>query len=248
MDPTFGGVKSAVVLGASSDIGLELLKRLDGDVPLLLTHAFTNGARLREWARGARSRVEVLEADLSDAAQTEALAARVEDAVPHPEALIHLAAPKVRLSRFKDLNPDDFEIELRAQFLGPLRLLLRWAPRMASARNGRLLFLLTANTAARVPAGMAPYTAAKYALLGLARSLASEYGPRGVRVHALSPGMTRTSFLERLHPSIVDQAAETSPLGRLCQPCEVAEALAFLLSDGAAFFHGSNLLMDGGAV
>jgi 3-oxoacyl-[acyl-carrier protein] reductase len=246
MEPSFGDIESAVILGASSDIGLELLARLDGRVPLLLLHAFKNGERLRQWARQARSKTVVCDADLSDFGQVDALAKSFEAYVPVPGAWVHLAAPRVRLARFKDHPPEDFETELKAQFHGPLRLLRRWTPKMASACRGRLLFLLTAPTVGRVPSGMAPYLSAKFALLGLMRSLAAEYGPKGVRVHALSPGMTRTGFLEHIHSSVVEQAAEASPLGRLCTPVEVADALAFLLSEQAAFFHGVNLPMDAG--
>jgi 3-oxoacyl-[acyl-carrier protein] reductase len=232
-----------LVLGASSDIGMELLRELDGQVGQILAHANQNLARLQAYAQGSASQVRPLQADLSDPAQVQALLAELEGE-GLPQAVIHLAAPRLRMLRFKDATDADFRSELEAQVLGPQALLASLCPRMAKAGPGKLIFLLSSVTLDEVPAGLAPYTVAKYALLGLMRSLAAEYGPKGLSASALSPGMVDTAFLQHLHPSVVERAAEASPRGRNATAGEVAKKLGAMLL-GAENLNGKNLNLEG---
>ena len=235
-------LENAVILGASADIGLALLRRLDGQVPLLLAHGNQGADKLKDFAAKAQSSVHVLRADLNEAAQVEGLSRQIE-ALCQPQALVHLAAPKPRMGRFKDLGLEDYEREMRVQFFGPLALFKALAPAMASRRQGRLLFLLSELTMGPMPSGWAPYASAKFALLALMRSLAVEYADKGVKVGALSPGMVDTGFLEHIHPLVVEQAAQASGLGRNNSADEVAEVLAYLLSPRSTAAQGSNLTL-----
>ncbi|PAY06763.1 3-oxoacyl-ACP reductase [Bradyrhizobium sp. UFLA03-84] len=96
--------------------------------------------------------------------------------------------------------------------------------------------------------GMSPYNAAKGAVVNLTRALALDLGKRGVRVNAVCPTLTRTGMTADMmeNKGILTKFAERVPLGRVCEPGEIASVIAFLASDDASFVTGVNIAVDGG--
>lgn len=96
--------------------------------------------------------------------------------------------------------------------------------------------------------GVAAYAASKAALVGLTRQMAADYGPKGIRVNAVAPGLIETAMTRKLLQDAVyrDLMLNATPLGRAGKPVEVAGAVAFLCSDDASFISGELLGIDGG--
>jgi enoyl-[acyl-carrier protein] reductase I len=96
--------------------------------------------------------------------------------------------------------------------------------------------------------GYAAVSAAKAALEAVSRAIAREYGPHGIRSNVIQAGVADTPALRRIpsHESIVESALRRNPLGRLTQPEDVANVVAFLASDEAAFINGAVIRVDGG--
>ncbi len=95
---------------------------------------------------------------------------------------------------------------------------------------------------------MSPYNAAKGAVVNLTRALAMDLGKRGVRVNAVCPSLTRTGMTADMmdDEALLAKFAERIPLGRVCEPEEVAAVIAFLASEDASFMTGANVAVDGG--
>lgn len=96
--------------------------------------------------------------------------------------------------------------------------------------------------------GMSPYNAAKGAIVNLTRALALDLGRKGIRVNSVCPSLTRTGMTEDMlkDEALVAKFKERIPLGRVCEPEEVAAVIAFLASDDASFVTGANIAVDGG--
>lgn len=104
---------------------------------------------------------------------------------------------------------------------------------------------MSGNHVVNVPQRQCAYNASKAAVTALTRSLASEWASRGVRVNAIAPGYVATPLLERKQHQF-QQWLDSTPQQRMADPGEIASVAAFLLSDDASYFCGSELLADGG--
>ncbi|MEV4327914.1 SDR family oxidoreductase [Microbispora rosea] len=132
---------------------------------------------------------------------------------------------------------------LRRQREGPV-LPAELAPAMA-LRGGGAIVNVTTMVAEYGHSGYSLYGSSKAAIVLLTKSWAAEFGPRGVRVNAVSPGPTRTEGTAPMGEDL-EILARTLPAGRPASPEEIAEAITFLASPRASFVHGTTLHVDGG--
>jgi NAD(P)-dependent dehydrogenase (short-subunit alcohol dehydrogenase family) len=137
---------------------------------------------------------------------------------------------------------EDFRVNLTHTFLAAQHLM----PLVNRTGPGSVVYVCTAmgSRAGRSAAGYGP---AKAALQNWVKSLAAEYGPSGIRVNAVAPGLFLSLRLLANGEDFCDRLANRSMLGRLGQPHEVASAIAFLLSPAAGFISGVTIPVDGGA-
>ena len=113
--------------------------------------------------------------------------------------------------------------------------------------GGSIVNVASASGIKAAPASSA-YCASKAAVIMLVRVLAQEFGPDGIRVNAVSPGMTRTGMTARVYadPRVAAERDALVPLGRVATPDDMAAAIAFLLSPDARYVNGHDLIVDGG--
>jgi NAD(P)-dependent dehydrogenase (short-subunit alcohol dehydrogenase family) len=138
-----------------------------------------------------------------------------------------------------------FAVDLKAAWLCARAVL----PAMIAARHGSIVNIASVH-ADQTYVGYFPYAAAKSGLVGLTRSLALEVGQHQIRVNAISPGWTETllvaEYLARQPPAMRHQILGAHPMGRIAKPSEIANCVAFLLSEEASFVTGANWRVDGG--
>ncbi|GAB7051850.1 SDR family NAD(P)-dependent oxidoreductase [Catenuloplanes indicus] len=117
---------------------------------------------------------------------------------------------------------------------------------LAAGTGGSIVNVSSHQARLPVP-GCLPYATAKAAIESLTRALAVEYGPRGIRVNAVAPGSVDTErYREIADAHVAAEMARLHPLGRVARAAEIADAVAYLLSDRASFISGVTLPVDGG--
>ncbi|MGK5693430.1 3-oxoacyl-ACP reductase FabG [Streptomyces sp. URMC 128] len=143
------------------------------------------------------------------------------------------------------MSDSDFGRVLDTNLGGAFRVARRAVETMVGRRRGRLVFI-SSVAGLRGSAGQANYASSKAGLVGLARSLARELGPRGITANVVAPGLVDTDMTEALSARQRDRILQDVPLGRSARPSEVASAVLWLGSEQAGYVTGAVLPVDGG--
>ena len=222
---------TCLITGASRGIGAALAVRLakpGRTIGINYASSDSAAAAVAKAVEAKGAKALLLKADVSDAAAVDAMFARLPDGL---DALVCNAAAAPRYARLNETAPEEYERQWRVGALGAALCCRKALPAMMKRKSGRVVFVVTSAAQGPAPAFMGAYVSAKYALLGLARAVEAEAGPRGVTVACSFPGMTETDMIKDFPRPVVDAAREAA--GRLATPQEVAEELAALVEAGA---------------
>lgn len=140
---------------------------------------------------------------------------------------------------------DDWDAVLRTN-LSPLFHCCKWGVRKMLSRRSGAIINVSSISGITGAAGQTNYAATKGAAISFTKSLARELGPMGIRVNAVAAGLIETDMTAGLKQDQVERIVKSSALGRIGQPGEIADAIAFLASSKAAYITGQCLVVDGG--
>ncbi|WUH98328.1 SDR family oxidoreductase [Spirillospora sp. NBC_00431] len=190
---------------------------------------------------------ELAHCDVTDEASVQAAVARACEVFGGLDAVVNNAAiVAVTRAPAEEIPAAEFDRVMAVNARGPWLFYRASAPVLARAGGGSIVNL-TSETAVSGSRHLSHYVAGKAAVVGLTRALAREAGPAGIRVNAVGPGFTDTEGARGIgDPRAYDTTS--TPLGRVGVPDDVVGAVAFLISDAAAFISGQVLLVNGGRV
>jgi 3-oxoacyl-[acyl-carrier protein] reductase len=143
------------------------------------------------------------------------------------------------------MTEEQFTKVVDANLTGAYRVAKRATRGMLKARWGRMVFISSVSALTGAP-GQVNYAASKAGLIGVARSITRELGGRNITANVVSPGFIPTDMTESLSESYREQLLGQIPAGRFGEADEVAAAVTFLASDGAAYINGAVVPVDGG--
>src|SRR5438128_1085890 len=237
---------TALVTGGTSGIGRAAANKLAqlGMHVIVVGRNAERGEKTVADIRAAGGKADFISSDLQDASSAREVARRaVELGNGHVDILINNAGV-FPFGPTHETTEELFESVYSLNVKVPYFLVAELAPRMAERGKGAIVNVSTMVADYGV-SGMSLYGSSKAAVNLLTKAWAAEYGPRGVRVNAVSPGPTRTEGTEAMGEAL-EQLAAQAPAGRPGTADEIAEAIVFLATDRAGFIHGAKLAVDGG--
>ncbi|MFP5439076.1 MAG: SDR family oxidoreductase [Bacteroidia bacterium] len=248
--------KTALVTGGTKGIGKAIADRLAAAGATVIVTA-------RNKPEGLHTGLHYIGADVMRADQVAELVREIDNTFGGVDILVdNLGGLTTPGGGFSKLNDADWEQELQLNLLSAIRLDRALLPKMIEKKSGVIIHISSI-------AGLQPlwnlnlaYAVSKAALNSYSKALATELAPQGVRVVTVSPGATKTPPMEKF---IQDYASSSGiavedaiqqllsatggiPMGRMAEPEEVAELVAFLVSERAAYLSGSNYHINGGSL
>lgn len=232
----------ALVTGAARGQGAAIVRRLRSD-GFRVAACDVRADELKSSIDGLGDAVVAVHLDVTSEDQWNAAVREVVERLGGLTTLVNNAGVLHR-TPLADETPAGFESSWRFNCFGPF-LGIRATLEYLRASEGAAIVNTCSTGAMRAFPNHAAYGSSKWALRGLTQVAAAELAPSGVRVNAVFPGPIETPMLDEATQA---RLAERAPFGRIGKPTEVADAVAFLVSEHASFITGSELVIDGGQI
>lgn len=238
--------KTAIITGAARGMGESHARRFIAEgAKVLLTDRSQEQGRALAAELGANARFAAH--DVTDAAQWEAVVAEAENSLGPVTILVNNAGILGAMARTADMTESDYlqviAVNQHSVFLG-MRAVL---PAMLRAGKGSIVNISSiAGMAANYGFPSLAYVASKFAVRGMTKATAIEYGANNIRVNSVHPGFIQTPMMVEATNEEGGDALGLIPLGRIADPDEVSQLVLFLASDESSYITGAEHLIDAG--
>lgn len=239
--------KVAIVTGGARGIGraiTELFARRGADIAIGDFQEQLAAATAKEVAAATGRKVIAVPVDVSSFDKAKEMVDKVLQEFGRVDILVNNAGT-TRDNLIMRMDEADWDLVININLKGAFNCSKAVTRQMMKQRYGRIVNISSVSGLAG-QAGQANYSASKAGLVGLTKALARELGSRQITVNAVAPGFIPTALTENLPAELKDTMMKQIPLGRWGKPEEIASAVAFLVSEEAAYITGHILSVDGG--
>jgi NAD(P)-dependent dehydrogenase (short-subunit alcohol dehydrogenase family) len=242
--------KVAIITGSSRGIGKAIANAMaDHGARVVISSRKQNAcddAAVDINARHAGAAISI-PANISSKEELQALVNRTREAFGQVDIVVCNAATNPYYGPMSGISDDQFRKVIDNNVMANHWLIQMVAPEMIQRRNGSIVIVSSVGGLFGSPV-IGAYNLTKAADMQLVRNLAVEFGPVGVRVNCIAPGLVRTDFARALweNPEMLASLTRNAPLRRIAEPEEIAGAAVYLASSAASFVTGQTLIVDGG--
>lgn len=240
--------KTAIITGGGSGFGRETALKLAerGANISVVDISKEDGEETAAQCREIGAEAIFTEADVGNAEHVKQYVARTVEAFGQIDLFFNNAGVSGSGTRTLDCSDEEFQLIVDVNLTGAFYGLKYVGREMLKTGGGSIVNTASLGGVVGMPT-LGAYSATKHAIIGLTKTIAGEYGRENLRINAIAPGTSENPMVKQFPEEAIQIMAEAVPMGRLGQPEEVANVVAFLLSDEASYIHGAVLSIDGGS-
>lgn len=242
--------KVALVTGGSRGIGRETAFKLASEGATVAVHYASSSAKAKDVCAEIYSkhqqRALSFQADISDRDAVNKMVAEVTRELGPIELLVNNAGDVGDMT-FDELTPEHWDKIISINLTGPFNVLWTVKDEMIKRKFGRIVNV-SSIAALAVRPDQLPYAAAKAGVISLTKSCCGPLAKHNIRINSVAPGAIDTDMLGEVSAEMVEQLRSTTPLGRLGEPEEMANVIAFLLSEESSYITGATIIASGGRI
>ena len=231
--------RTVLITGATSSFGQELITRLPSDAKIIAQSRRSLPSKFSKDPRIINVISDLSKSDFLNDFESQIDFSQVDE-------VVHFAAAPMRLQNFSATKSEQLLADYQTNFLSVVSLLTRVAAtRKQNQRQIRVVLMLT-DMLRSPKKGETSYITSKFALLGLIKSLSTEYSGNDLRINAVSPSLVETKYVEHFPEFLRKDISNKHPMKRHCTVAEVIDSVEFLLSPQSSFINGQNIYINGG--
>lgn len=240
--------RTAIICGVTGGIGQVVAKKMIAEkVEVCGIYNNQNKAKELEAILGADSLFLYL-MDLADTESVKIGFKKLLSEHPQINAVVFSVSHPIEYKPIMESTWQDYTKHFNLQLRGIFNVVQSLSEQIKSGQGIKFIILLTEACFGKPPAGMSHYVSAKYALMGMAKSMAVELAKYNCTVNFISPGMVQTDLINNFPAKLVEMQAANNPLKRIATPEDVAKVALFLAQEDSGYLNGVNITVNGGQV